>query len=344
MSITKNIFGTLPEGDVYAYRLDNGKGLSAEIITLGGIIKNIEFDGVDVVLGHDDVKEYRNDPTYFGALIGRNSNRIADGEFELDGKRYTLAKNNNDVCNLHGGLKGFSYKIWDVEEKDCDEPALILSTYSPDGEEGFPGRVEVKVTYTLTKENSLKIHYEGTTDEKTILNMTNHSYFNLNGHASGDIKGHRLKLNCGFYTPNNKFVMPTGEIKSVKNSPFDFTETKTIGSGFENPNEQFELIGGYDHNFVIDGTGYRKFVEAEGEKTHIVMEGFTDRPGVQLYTSNALADGTNGKNGAKYNQFGGFCLETQVFPDAIHFSHFPSAIIEKGEKYDTVTEYKFSKR
>lgn len=344
MSIVKSIFGTLPEGEVYTYRLDNVNGLSAEIITLGGIVKKIEFNGVDVVLGHDDVREYRDDPTYFGALIGRNSNRIADGEFELFGKKYTLAKNDNGICNLHGGNKGFSYKIWDATACDGEEPSLILTAFSPDGEEGFPGRVDVKVTYTLTKENSLKIHYEGTADKDTVLNMTNHSYFNLNGHESGDIKGHKLKLDCDFYTPNNKFVMPTGEIKSVKNSPFDFTEPKAIGIGFENPDEQFELIGGYDHNFVINGTGYRKFAEAEGEKTHIVMEGYTDRPGVQLYTSNSLEDGTSGKNGVKYNRFGGFCLETQVFPDAVHFPHFPSAVLKKGEKYETVTEYKFSIR
>lgn len=344
MSITKKIFGTLPEGDVHSYILDNGRGLSAEIITLGGIIRKLVFDGVDVVLGHDDVKLYRNDPTYFGAIIGRNSNRISGAGFELNQKTYKLAENCAGGCNLHGGNQGFTYKIWDAEPVDADEPSLILTAHSPDGEEGFPGNADVKVTYTLTKDNSIKIHYEGVSDKDTILNMTNHSYFNLNGQGSGDIKGHKLMMNCGFYTPNNEYCMPTGEVLSVKGSPFDFTEAKTIGSGFENPNEQFELIGGYDHNFAINGSGFRKFAEAEGDKTHIVMEGYTDLPGVQLYTSVALDDGTPGKDGLDYYRFGGFCLETQVFPDAIHFSHFPSAVVKKGTDYNTVTEFKFHKK
>lgn len=344
MSIEKKHFGILPEGEVFSYILDNGKGLSAEIITLGGIIRKLVFDGTDMVLGHDEVKEYRNDPTYCGAIVGRNSNRIAGAEFELNGKTYKLLKNCDGGCNLHGGEKGFTYKIWDAQPVDGEEPSLVLKTYSPDGEEGFPARVDIKVTYTLTKDNSVKIHYEGVSDGDTLLNMTNHTYFNLNGHNSGSIKNHKLMLNCSFFTPNNKYCMPLGTVESVAGTPFDFTSAKKIESGFENPNEQFELIGGYDHNFAVNGTGFRKFAEAEGDKTHIVMECYTDRPGVQLYTSNCLDDGTPGKDGVKYSRFNGFCLETQAFPDAVHFSHFPSCVLKKGEKYDTLTEYKFIQR
>lgn len=342
MSIEKKQFGVLDNKEVFSYILDNGKGLQAEILTLGGIIRRLVFCGTDVALGRDTADAYKNDPTYFGALVGRNSNRIENCEFELNGKLYKLnandGKRNN---NLHGGIQGLSRKIWSAEA--VDEKELILTTSAADGEEGFPGNIEVKVTYTLTSENSIKIHYEGTTDADTLMNMTNHIYINLNGHASGDIKNHTLKLNCGFFTPINDACVPDGTVLPVLGTPFDFTLPKKIGADFDTDYEQVKKVSGYDHNFAIDGRGYRKFAEAVGDKTHIKLEAYTDLPAVQLYTGNYLNADIPCKENAKYAPYQGFCLETQVFPNAMKYSFFPSPILKKGEKYDTTTEYKFSK-
>lgn len=342
MSIIQKEFGKTENGTVTSFTLDNGKGLSAEILNLGGIIRRLVFNGTDVVLGREDVDAYINGSGYFGALIGRNSNRIENSEFELNGKTYKLAVNDHEVNNLHGGIKGFNSKIWTAEIIDKEEPQLVLSTVSPDGEEGFPGNVNVKVTYTLTKDNSIKIHYEGTTDADTVLNMTNHSYFNLNGHNSGNIKNHTLTLNCGFYTPNTEICVPYGEVLSVSGSPFDFTKGRVVGKEIESDYPQIMMFRGYDHNFVINGTGYRKFAELTGDMTGIVMEAYTDLPAVQLYTGNYVEADTPCKDNAEYSIHQALCLETQVFPNALKYSHFPSPILKKGEKYDTTTEYKFT--
>lgn len=341
MSITQRKFGVIDNGEVTSFLLDNGRGLSAEILNLGGIVRTLIFNGTDVVLGRDRAEDYVGDPTYSGALVGRNSNRIVGAAFELNGKEYTLAANDKGISNLHGGPSGFTSKIWDAETVDDDEPKLILSLFSPDGEEGFPGNVNVTVTYTLTKENSLKIHYEGTTDADTLLNMTNHSYFNLNGHASGDIKGHTLRLDCSFFTPGSDACAPDGRVLSVAGTPFDFLTAKAVGRDMGDSDEQMQKFLGYDHNFAIDGRGYRKCATLCGDKTGIVMEAYTDRPAVQLYTGNYVDDKIPGKDGCAYAKHQGLCLETQVFPNAMKYSHFPSPIIKKGEKYDTTTEYKF---
>ncbi len=340
--ITKKEFGKTENGSVISFTLDNGNGLSAEILNLGGIIRRLVFNGTDVVLGREDVDAYVNGNGYFGALIGRNSNRIENSEFELNGKTYKLAVNDHEVNNLHGGLKGFNSKIWTAEIIDKEEPQLVLSTVSPDGEEGFPGNVNVKVTYTLTKDNSIKIHYEGTTDADTVLNMTNHSYFNLNGHNSGNIKNHTLTLDCSFYTPNTEICVPYGEVLSVSGTPFDFTKGKVVGEEIESDYPQLKMFKGYDHNLVINGTGYRKFAELTGDITGITMEAYTDLPAVQLYTGNYTEADTPCKDGAEYQMYQALCLETQVFPNALKYSHFPSPILKKGEKYDTTTEYKFT--
>lgn len=339
--IEKTSFGRVGENEVFLFKLDNKKGLAAEIISYGGIIKNLTYNGVDVVLGRDDLNEYMNNTGCYGALIGRNSNRIANGEFTLNGKKYTLAKNNGKN-NLHGGLMGFDKRVWEAKTIDKDEPSLVLSLVSADGDEGFPGKVKVKVTYTLTKENSIKIHYEGKSSEDTLLNMTNHSYFNLNGHASGTVDGHTLTMQSSFYTPNTDECMPYGVVEAVDGTPFDFRNGLKLGDGFSSEHEQIKLFSGYDHNFALSGFGYRHFATLVGDESGIKMDCFTDRPAVQIYSGNVIDTERACKDGVRYPVHGGVCLETQVFPNAMEYSHFPSPILKKGEKYETTTEFKFS--
>ncbi len=338
--IFKNEFGKCDMGVVYVYTLTNKNGLSAEILNYGGIIKKLIYKDVDVVLGRDTMEEYLNNEGHFSAIIGRNSNRIENSEFKLNGKTYKLFANNGRN-NLHGGLKGFDKKLWDAEIIDNEEPSLVLTTISSDGEEGFPGNVNIKVTYTLTNDNSLKIHYEGESDADTVLNMTNHAYFNLNGHSSGDIDNHSLWMDSDFYTPNSDECIPTGEVLSVKNTPFDFTSKSSLDLRLKSEYEQIKKFNGFDHNFVPNGQGYRKVAELEGDKTGIVMEVYTDQSGIQVYSGNAIEEERVCKGGAVYGKHHGICLETQAFPNNLKFSHFPSAILKKGKKYDTVTAYKF---
>lgn len=345
MSITKKEFGTYESGEkVYIYTLDNNKGLSAEIISLGGIIKSLfvtDKNGVkhDVVLGRDTLKDYSDNAGYLGALIGRHANRIQNSTFVLDGTTYHVGQNEGSN-SLHGGLTGFDKKVWTVVEKDGNEPSLELSLFSPDNEEGFPGNLKVKVIYTLTADNSLKIEYSAVSDKDTVLNMTNHSYFNLGGHDSGSVEDHILQMNSSFYTPNNSDCIPTGEISSVSGTPFDFRAPKPIGQDIHSDFEQTKMFGGYDHNFAISGRGMRMFAVVSSPKTNITMQVFSDQSGVQLYTANALDDGIY-KNGAHYSTHQALCLETQCFPNSMEFSHFPSPILKKGDTYHTVTEYKF---
>ncbi len=340
--IEKKDYGRVGEKEVYLYKLDNSRGLSAEIITYGGIIRTLTFDGTDVVLGRDSLEEYMNNTGCYGALIGRNSNRIANGEFTLNNVKYTLAKNNGNN-NLHGGLVGFGKRVWDSKAVDKEEPSLVLTLVSADGDEGFPGKVKVKVTYTLTKDNAIRIHYEGKSSRDTLLNMTNHTYFNLNGHASGTVDNHTLKMASNFYTPNTPECMPYGVVEKTEGTPFDFREGLRLGDGFSSDHEQIKLFSGYDHNFALDGFGYREFAVLTGDESKITMTAYTDRPAVQIYSGNGIDEERVCKDGAKYPKHGGVCLETQVFPNAMEYSHFPSPILKKGEKYDTVTEFRFSK-
>ena len=340
MSVVKNVWGEHCGKTVYRYVLDNGNGLSAHILNYGGIIAKLIFNETDVVLGRDSFEEYMSNDGYFGALIGRNSNRIANAEFELNGKVYKLYPNKGKN-NLHGGKEGFNAKVWEAETIDGEEPSLILTLTSPDGEEGFPGEVNVKVTYTLTRDNSLVIHYQGNSDQDTILNMTNHTYFNLNGHNSGTIDNHKLWLASSFYTPNNDECVPTGEVLSVKGTAFDFSTEETLGDRFSSAHEQIELFGGFDHNFCLDGYGYRLAGKLVGDKSGIIMEMYTDSSGVQLYTGNGINENRVCKEGARYTKHGALCLETQAFPNFTGCSHFPNGFIKKGEKYDHVTAFKF---
>ncbi len=340
MSITKKLFGIYSGGEVYEYTLDNGNKLSASIITLGGTVRSLVFNGVDVALGKEGMEGYANNIANYGVIVGRSSNRIANAEFSLDGITYKLDANQNGN-NLHGGYNGFAKKIWDVRECDSEEPTLVLELKSPDGDCGFPGNADVKVTYTLTKDNALMIHYEAVADADTIVNMTNHTYFNLNGHASGSVDNHKLQIESDFYTPNYESSLPTGEILSVSGTPFDFTKPKSIGEGLSSDHPQITAFGRYDHNFVLRGFGYRRAATLIGDKSAILMEMYTDRPGVQVYTPKSASKGNDYKDGVTYEPYGGVCLETQCFPDSIHFSHFPDSVLKKGEKYDTTTTYKF---
>ena len=346
MSITKKEYGIAKTGEtVYSYTLDNGNGLSADIITYGGIVTNLyapDKDGnkVDVVIGRNNLEEYFRNDGYVGALIGRHANRIAGSKFELNGETYVLNPNEN-ANNLHGGLEGFDKKVWNAAEGGTDsEPALILTLHSPDGDEGFPGNLDVTVTYTLTAENALKIEYKAVSDKDTVVNMTNHSYFNLAGHDSGTIDNQLMQINSSFYTPNDAEGMPTGEILSVTDTTFDFRKEKAIGGGFTSGHPQIELFNGYDHNFVIDGYGMRFAAKARCAENGITMAVYTNLPSMQLYTSNGLPE-ANYKNGAKGGLHAAFCLETQCFPNAMKYLHYPNPILKAGEEYHAVTEYKF---
>ncbi len=338
--IEKQLFGNINGEKVYLFKMDNKNGLYAEILSLGGIIKKLVFKNTDVVLGRDTLAEYQSNSGSFGALIGRNSNRIENAEFELGGKTYKLFKNNGEA-NLHGGKEGFEKKVWKAKALDKKEPSLILSYTSPDGEEGFPGKVSVRVTYTLTEDNSIKIRYEGKSDADTILNMTNHTYFNLNGHTSGELKDHFLTLDAPFYTPNTDACIPTGEIESVSGTPFDFLTEANVEERFLSTHQQITKFGGFDHNFALSGKGYRKFGTLTSRKTGITMEMYTDKKGVQVYSGNFIENGRVCKDGAIYDKHHGICFETQAFPNFTKFTHFPDGFLKKGEKYDTVTAYKF---
>jgi aldose 1-epimerase len=346
MAITKSIYGKTPNGEeVYSYTLDNGNGVSAEILTYGGIVKNLYVADkndvkTDVVLGRDTLEDYLKNDGYIGAAIGRHANRIARGEFELNGKTYHVGINEGKN-SLHGGVIGYDSRVWTAAEGgEENAPSLILTLTSPDGEEGFPGNVEITMTYTITSDNALKINYKAVSDSDTVLNLTNHSYFNLAGHDSGNMTNQILQINSGFFTPNDDECMPTGEVLSVEGTPFDFRTAKPIGQDINADFAQIQMFGGYDHNFAIEGRGFRLAATAECVENGIKMEVRTDKPAMQLYTSNGLPEGTY-KNGATYKPHDAFCLETQYFPNAMAHSHYPSPILRKGDVYDFTTEYKF---
>ncbi len=344
MSITKTLYGTLPTGEqIYTYTLDNGKGVVAEIINYGGIItkllvKNKNGEMTDVVLGRASLEEYLDNGGYIGAAIGRHANRIANSKFELNSQIYKVGENENGN-SLHGGVIGFDKKIWEVTEVE-EENALILKLTSPDGEEGFPGTLNVTMKYTVTADNSFKIEYSAVSDKDTVCNLTNHSYFNLSGHDSGNIYDQIMQINSEFYTPNNDLCMPTGEVHSVLGTPFDFRVPKPIGQDIHSDFEQTKLFGGYDHNFIIKGRGYRLAAVASSTATGITMQTYTNQPSMQLYTANLLGKGVH-KGDYEYQVHGAFCLETQVFPNAMAHSHYPAPILKAGEEYYHICEYKF---
>lgn len=348
-NIEKTTFGKLPDGaEADLYTLKNANGMEVRITNYGGIItyltapdKNGKF--ADVVLGCDSLDGYLKGVPYFGALVGRFGNRIANGKFTLDGKEYSLAKNNGPNA-LHGGLKGFDKVLWQATAVDGEEPQLKLHYVSADGEEGYPGTLTTDVVYTLKKNNALSIDYAATTDKPTVLNLTNHSYFNLTGDMTKNVLDHEVEIKADRFLPVNKTLIPTGELKPVAGTPFDFTKSKKIGAEIAAEDEQIKFGGGYDHCWVFaDSSNTLKQVATVYEPTTgRVMEVSTTEPATQFYTGNFL-DGSNiGKGGVSYAQRSGFCLETEHYPDAPNQAKFPTTELKPGENYKTTTVYKFS--
>ncbi|MEN6385040.1 MAG: aldose epimerase family protein [Phycisphaerales bacterium] len=345
-------FGDLPDGTLAKlYTLTNKNGVSVTVTNYGGIIVNLmvpDRNGkmADVVLGYDKVKDYVKDSPYFGALIGRYGNRIGKGRFVLDDVTYDLAINNGRN-HLHGGLKGFDKVVWDVVKiKKPEGPSLKLHYLSKDGEEEYPGNLDVNVTYTLTDENELKIDYLATTDKATVCNLTHHSYFNLKGHGCEDILEHQIVINADNFTPVDEGLIPTGEIRSVDNTPMDFRKPTPIGARIDANDQQIKYGRGYDHNWVINKKSNKLTFAASvyEPQSGRYMEVWTTEPGIQFYSGNFL-DGSNvGKSGKVYNFRNGFCLETQHYPDSPNHPEFPSVILRPGQQYKQSTIYKFSIR
>lgn len=345
MAVEKKAWGKSANGkEILTYTLKNSKGMEVTLTNLGAIIVNLmvpDKNGVvaDVVLGFDEAERYAKNPSFFGAVIGPNANRIADAQFEIDGVTYSLDVNDGKN-NLHSHVhKGYHKLVWDAEESDN---SVIFTLEDQDGNMGFPGNKKVAVTYTLDENNALTLHYHASSDKKTVLNLTNHTYFNLDGHDSGSIEGHELWLNCSHYTPVVKGAIPTGEIASVQGTPMDFTVAKKVGKNIRAFFKQLRLTGGYDHNWVIDGANgdMVHFATVKGPKSGRVMKAYTNLPGVQFYAGNAIAKQA-GKNGATYSKRSGLCLETQYYPDTVHRENFPSCIFGAGNDYDSVTIYQF---
>jgi aldose 1-epimerase len=340
-------FGKTPSGEtVELYTLKNAKGVEADISTYGGVIVSLKVPDRtgalgDIVLGFDDFNGYLKPPPYFGALIGRYGNRIAHARFTLDGVEYKLAKNDGDN-SLHGGTRGFDKVLW--KAKPGPGQSLELTYLSKDGEEGYPGNLSVTVVYTLTDNNELKIDYTATTDKDTVLNLTNHSYFNLAGQGEGDILADQLTLNADRYTPVDKGLIPTGELRNVEGTPFDFRQPHAIGERIGSNDEQIALGGGYDHNFILNRTGdglslAAKVTEAKSGR---VMEVLTTEPAIQFYTGNFLDGTLTGKGGKVYGRRSALCLETQHYPDSPNHPSFPSTELKPGGVYHTTTVYRFS--
>lgn len=349
--ITKAPFGTADGKSIDIYSIRNSKAVEVRITTFGGTVVSLKVPDKsgnldDVVLGYDSLGEYETAKGYLGALIGRYGNRIGKGTFSLDRKEYKLAVNNG-ANHLHGGLKGFDKVVWTANASiQADGPHLELTYLSRDGEEGYPGNLNVKVEYILTDSNELKIVYSATTDKPTIVNLTNHSYFNLAGAGKGSILDHQLTLNADRFTPTDNGSIPTGELRRVKGTPFDFTKSTAIGARIDQDDEQLKFGNGYDHNFVLDKNGDDLSLAATVYEptTGRLMEVFTTEPGVQFYTGNFLDGSSKGKGGRTYPRRSGFCLETQHFPDSPNKPKFPSVVLRPGETYSQTTIYKFSVR
>lgn len=340
-------FGITPAGEPVSLITLQNEEITCEIITFGAAIRSLLVpdrfgNRIDVVLGYDDPAQYWTEDAYLGATVGRCANRIANAQFSLNGNTYPLAANNGRN-HLHGGHIGFSHRVWNIEsvEHNC----ATLSLFSPDGEEGYPGNLQVRVTFEL-KGSALSIHYHAISDQDTICNLTNHSYFNLAGHDSGSVNDQILKLYADTYTPANAESIPYGSISSVADTPMDFTKDFPIGARVDDAFHQLEYARGYDHNYVICGERgtLRPAAYAYSEKAGITMLTETTMPGVHLYTANFVKDGLIGKNGAAYGPRHAFCLETQYFPNAINDPNFSSPIIRGCDEYDHDTVFIFGIR
>lgn len=350
--LTQTDFGKMPDGTaVTLYTLTNKNGVAISVMTYGATVQSIKAPDAkgqiaDVVLGFDNLAGYLGTEPYFGAVVGRYGNRIAKGHFKLDGQDYHMAIN-NPPNSLHGGLKGFDKVLWTGRDASSDAgPAVEFSYLSKDGEEGYPGNLTVKVKYTLTAANEVHLDYSATTDKTTVTNITNHTYFNLNGAGNGDILGEQLTLNASHYTPVDAGLIPTGVLEPVANTPFDFTKPAVIGSRINQAgNQQLKFAGGYDHNWVIDHTApgalglAAKVVDPVSGR---VLEVLTTQPGVQFYTGNFLDGTITGKGGKVYGKRAALCLETQHFPDSPNHPAFPTTTLMPGATMTSSTVWKFS--
>lgn len=343
------VFGKLKNGDnVFKYLLKNSN-CEVEVITYGGIITSIKVPDmnnnlIDIALGFNNLDAYLEGHPYFGAIVGRFANRIDNGKFLINEEEYKLALNNNGT-SLHGGIKGFDKVNWNVVNYDyLNKRSIKLNYLSKHMEEGYPGNLDIYVTYTLLDDNELKVEYKAETDKTTVLNLTQHSYFNLSGESSGDILDHELLINADSFLPVNEKIIPTGEIKNVQDTPFDFRERKKIRRDILKNNRQLKLGNGYDHCWVLNDYNkkLRKISEVYSNQTRIKMEVFTDLPGLQLYSGNFLDGSLNSKKGKKYVNRSGLCLETQAFPNSPNNESFPTTILEPGEKFYSQTSFKFS--
>jgi len=341
MKITKEIFGQLDSTDVYLYTLENANGMVVKITNYGGIVTSILSPGraglnADVVLGFDNLQSYLDGHPHFGCIVGRYANRIAEGKFSIDGKEYTLAKNNGPN-HLHGGVNGFDKKIWDAEEEIKDDSlSLMLHYISPDGEEGYPGNLDNTVIYTLTNENELVVSYKATTDMPTTVNLTHHSYFNLGG-GKYNALDHVVQIDADKYVVVNENLIPTGEVRDREETAMDFRTPHTIGERIN------QVEGGYDHTYVLSNEGeLKKVAEFYHPASGRAVEVYTEEPGIQFYSGNFLDGSLSRRNGIVYNKHHGFCLETQHFPDSPNQPDFPSTILRPGEEYSYTTVYKFT--
>jgi len=348
--VKQQSFGTREGRPVNLYTLTNSHGVEVHAMNYGGIITSIRVPDrkgeiADIVLGHDSLEGYTPNPPYIGAVVGRYANRIAKGTFELDGKTYTLPKNDGPNT-LHGGTtRTFDRVVWDGEELK-GKNAVAFTFLSKDGEEGFPGNLKIRVTYTLTEANELVVEYEATTDQTTVLNVSQHSYFNLAGEGTGDVLNHEVMVNADKFTPVDNNLIPTGELRPVKGTPMDFTTPTRVGARIDDDYDQLKLGHGYDHNFVINrkGPGLELAARVYEPTTGRVLEVSTTQPGVQLYTGNFLDGTVTGKQGHVYKRRYGFCLETQHFPDSPNHPAFPTTTLKPGETFKSKTVFKFSTR
>lgn len=351
MSIVKEVFGTTSDGvEIMLFKMKNKNGMEAQVINYGAVLLRLYVPDAhgnvdDVVLGYDTIAGYEVNGPGFGAFIGRNSNRIEGSSFTLNGVTYELDKNEGEN-NLHGGFKGYSKMVYEVttaEKEGQDE--VTFSRVSPHMEQGFPGNLTVDMTYILTDENELILQYNAVSDQDTIVNFTNHSYFNLAGHNSGSVLHHMLKINSSKFTITDEYSIPTGEYVEVEGTPMDFREYKTIGKEIEQEYAPLVMASGYDHNYVLEVEGKEVVLVAEvvDPKSGRCMEVYTNKPGIQLYTANYLKeDGFVFKDQAKYQARDAVCLETQFYPNACNMPEFPSPVLRAGEEYDYTTIYKFS--
>ncbi|MBR6303457.1 MAG: galactose mutarotase [Lachnospiraceae bacterium] len=348
MAVTQESFGKSRDGrDLHLYTITNKNGMKAKVTNLGAILVELwvpDKSGKlqDIVLGYESADRYYKNPSFFGATVGPSANRIGNASYEIDGMNYELDVNDGPN-NLHSHFElGYHKRVWDAETTDN---SVTFSIYDP-ATLGFPGNKDVSVTYTVTDDNELKLHYHGTSDQPTILNLTNHTYFNLDGHDSGNILDHEIELKCANYTPTIPGSIPTGEIAPVAGTPMDLTTRKRVGDDIDKDFEQLKLAGGYDHNFCIDGYDgkLRQCATVWAAKSGRVMKVYTDLPGVQFYAGNFITP-EDGKTGYHYEKRSGLCLETQYYPDTIHHDNFPSCIFggedEDARVYDTVTVYAF---